>query len=95
MVCDCWRCAGANGRGKSNKNAAEDQEFANREPSKPTSDASSALETKDAAGNLSSEVDNVTRNAATKTRQKLYWGYFFGLSFTDCLSIFMHHNVND
>ncbi|KAH6784637.1 hypothetical protein C2S52_009596 [Perilla frutescens var. hirtella] len=68
------RDKGANGKGKSHKMAIEIQECTDQDPSKPTQDSTSASKPESRVGSLLSEADNVTRNAAVKTRQKLYWG---------------------
>lgn len=75
VVYDCWRYVGANGKGKSHKMVIDIQESADQEPSKPTADSTSAVKSESRLGNISSQEDNVTRNAAAKTRQKLFWGY--------------------
>lgn len=51
------------------------QELANQEPSKPTADSTSSSELESKVENISSQKDIVTRNAAAKTCQKLFWGY--------------------
>ncbi|KAL8472599.1 hypothetical protein ACS0TY_029707 [Phlomoides rotata] len=68
------RDKGGNGKGKSHKKAIEVDECVEHEPSKPAGDSTSVLVPESREGNISSEKDNVTRNLAPKTRQKLYWG---------------------
>lgn len=91
VVYDCWRYVGANGKGKSHTMAIDIQESADQEPSKPTVDSTGALKSESRVGNISSQEDNVTRNAAAKTRQKLFWGYAPLVHFY--LSVFNVHNL--
>ncbi|KAG6392615.1 hypothetical protein SASPL_146839 [Salvia splendens] len=65
---------GAKGKGKTHKKPAESQESSDQEASKPTMNGTADLKPENRVVNVSSEVDNVARNAAVKTRQKLFWG---------------------
>ncbi|KAG6394368.1 hypothetical protein SASPL_144952 [Salvia splendens] len=66
---------GANGKGKTHKKPVEIQESSDQETSTPTMNGTADLKPENnRLVNVSSEVDNVARDTAVKTRQKLFWG---------------------